>query len=105
MIVRKLGVPGHEELAMGAVASGGVCLLNEDVLRLGGPSQQTIEQVIAREQHELRRQERLYRGGNSTFPKRPMRECATCLLGFTLTSTDAALIEKSRRAHSQALVV
>src|ERR1700730_6629315 len=52
IIVRKLGVPGQEELAMGAIASGGVCLLNEDVIRIAGFSQQIIEQVITREQRE-----------------------------------------------------
>jgi putative phosphoribosyl transferase len=65
MIVRKLGVPGQEELAMGAIASGGVCLLNDDVIRIAGVSQQTIEQVIAREQREVERRKHLYRGKSS----------------------------------------
>src|ERR1700730_4603588 len=59
IIVRKLGVPGQEELGMGAIACGGVCLLNEDVIRTLGLSRQTIEQAIAREQRELERCERL----------------------------------------------
>src|SRR5258708_36492091 len=50
MIVRKLGVPGQEELAMGAIASGGVCFFNEDVIQLLGCSRKTIEQVVACEQ-------------------------------------------------------
>lgn len=68
-LVRKLGVPGHEELAMGAIASGGVRLLNQDVVRhlLGvGPGE--IEAVAAREQAELQRRERAYRGDRPQPP-------------------------------------
>src|SRR2546428_12931340 len=61
-VVRKLGVPGHEELAMGAIAPGGVRLLNEDVVALAGVSGAAIDQVAAREELEIRRRERLYRG-------------------------------------------
>jgi predicted phosphoribosyltransferase len=60
-LVRKLGVPGHEELAMGAIASGGVRVLNEDVIRRIPISQEAIERVTAREQVELRRREFAYR--------------------------------------------
>src|SRR5213595_2343255 len=55
--VRKLGVPGHEELAMGAIASGGVRVLNEEVVRQLGIPAALIEQVAAREGHELERRE------------------------------------------------
>lgn len=58
--VRKLGVPGREELAFGAVATGGLCVFNEPVIRSLGLSRGAIEEVIAREQKELRRRERLY---------------------------------------------
>ena len=61
-IVRKLGVPGHEELAMGAIASGGVRVLNQDVLRYIPLPQSVIDEVAAREQQELVRRERSYRG-------------------------------------------
>ena len=61
-LVRKLGLPGHEELAMGAIASGGVRFMNEDVLVSTRVSQATIDEVAAREQRELERRERLYRG-------------------------------------------
>jgi predicted phosphoribosyltransferase len=60
-IVRKLGVPGHEEYAMGAVASGGVRVLNEEVVRGLGLDDVAIERVAARELAELNRRERLYR--------------------------------------------
>jgi putative phosphoribosyl transferase len=61
-LVRKLGVPGHEELAMGAIASGGVMVMNEDVvgpLRIG---EATIESVAAAEERELARRDEAYRG-------------------------------------------
>jgi predicted phosphoribosyltransferase len=61
-LVRKLGVPGHEELAMGAIASGGVRVINQDVVRALGIPQAVIDAVAAREQQELERRERLYRG-------------------------------------------
>jgi len=62
-LVRKLGVPGHKELAMGAIASGGVRVLNEEVVRSLGVTEQAIERVTAREQRELERRESAYRGG------------------------------------------
>lgn len=62
-IVRKLGVPFEEELAMGAVASGGIFVLNDQVLRLFSISKETVEAVIAREQPEIARRELLYRSG------------------------------------------
>src|SRR6478672_10598215 len=61
-IVRKLGVPGFEELAVGAIASGGVRVLNQDVVRLLPNAEQVIEEATAREQIELDRRECLYRG-------------------------------------------
>lgn len=60
-IVRKLGVPGHEELAMGAIASGGVRVLNEDVLSFLPDSQSIVEVVSAIEREELERRELNYR--------------------------------------------
>src|SRR5215213_9716868 len=61
-LVRKLGVPGREELAMGAIASGGVRVLNDDVVRYQRISPETIDAVAQEEQRELQRRERLYRG-------------------------------------------
>jgi predicted phosphoribosyltransferase/dienelactone hydrolase len=61
-LVRKLGVPGHEEFAFGAIASGGVRVLNEDVVRELGIPAWMIEAVAAREGEELARRERQYRG-------------------------------------------
>jgi putative phosphoribosyl transferase len=62
-LVRKLGVPGHEELAMGAVASGGVRVLNRDAVDALLISDQQIETVAKREQRELARREFAYRNG------------------------------------------
>ena len=65
-LVRKLGLPGHEELAMGAIASGGVRVLNEDVVRRFRVSDDVIDAVAAEEEKELDRRERLYRGDRPT---------------------------------------
>src|ERR1700736_3888502 len=62
-VVRKLGVPGYEELAMGAVATGGVRVLNDRIVETLRIPDYIIETVTAQEQQELRRRERLYRGG------------------------------------------
>jgi putative phosphoribosyl transferase len=61
-IVRKLGVPGYEELAMGAIASGGVRVMNDDIARSFDFPQTVINSIARREEAELRRRERLYRG-------------------------------------------
>jgi putative phosphoribosyl transferase len=61
LLVRKLGVPGHEELAMGAIASGGVLLLDQDVSQRLRVPRQAIAEVIDREKRELTRREELYR--------------------------------------------
>jgi predicted phosphoribosyltransferase len=64
-LVRKLGVPGHEELAMGAIASSGVQLLNTDVVRAMHVTPQQVELAVRREEHELIRREREYRDGRA----------------------------------------
>jgi putative phosphoribosyl transferase len=61
-LVRKLGVPGQEELAMGAVASGGVRVLNEDVLHAARVSQADVDRITTTAMEELERQHRAYRG-------------------------------------------
>lgn len=62
LIVRKLGMPGWEELAMGAIASGGVRVINQEMLRRAGISQAAIEAIVAKELKELHRRELAYRG-------------------------------------------
>ena len=93
-IVRKLGVPGREELAMGAIASGGVIVLNDDVVRMLGISPAIIRRVAAREQDELARRERTYRGDRTPVDVR----------GKTVIVTDDGLATgSSMRAAIQAL--
>ena len=71
-VVRKLGLPGHQELAMGAIASGGVCVLNEDVVEALSIPSRVIEAVAARELRELeRREQRLPRASPPTRGARP----------------------------------
>ena len=62
-VVRKLGAPGHEEFAIGAIASGGVRVLNQEAIDLLGIRQSTIERITMRELKELNRREKMYRGG------------------------------------------
>jgi putative phosphoribosyl transferase len=63
MLVRKLGVPGHEELAMGAIASGGIRIVSDDVVAAFGIPDRMIATVAANEEEELDRRERMYRVG------------------------------------------
>jgi predicted phosphoribosyltransferase len=65
-VVRKLGVPGREELAMGAIASGGVRVVNEPVVRALGLSQADIDRVAHEEARELERRARAFRGGRES---------------------------------------
>ena len=67
-VVRKLGTPGHRELAMGAIASGGVRVLNEDVVRWYGIKAGDIDRVAQEEQRELARRESAYREGREPLP-------------------------------------
>jgi putative phosphoribosyl transferase len=80
-LVRKLGLPGHEELAMGAIASGGVRVLNDQVMSIARVSPETLEAVAAREQRELERREREY------LPDRPRPD----ILGRTVILVDDGL--------------
>src|SRR5919197_6202516 len=93
-LVRKLGVPGHEELAMGAIASGDVRVLNADVIRALGIPAHVIDSVAAREQEELLRRERLYRDDR---PAPAVRDRVVILIddglatGATMRAAAAAL--------------
>jgi predicted phosphoribosyltransferase len=67
-VVRKLGLPGHPEFAMGAIASGGVRVLNDDVVAWYRPSPADIDAVTRSERRELERRERAYREGRPSLP-------------------------------------
>src|SRR5207253_5991257 len=69
-LVRKLGVPGQEELAMGAIASGGIRVLNHELVEALGIPDRVIDAVAAREQQELERREQLYRDDRSAVDVR-----------------------------------
>lgn len=81
LVVRKLGVPGEEELAMGAIASGGAVVLNEAIVRSCRVSEKQLEQVMEREKWEMERREMLYRAG------RP----ATLIIGRSVVLVDDGL--------------
>lgn len=67
-VVRKLGVPTHEELAMGAIASGGKHVLNDDVIQQVNVSKEALAEVVAKEHGELKRREKAYREGRIALP-------------------------------------
>ena len=102
--VRKLGVPGHEELAMGAIASGGVRVLNEEVVRQLGIPAALIEQVAAREGHELERRESAYRDGR---PRPDVRDKIVILVddGLATGATMRAAVAALRRLDPARIVV
>jgi len=76
-VVRKLGVPGHWELAMGALASGGVRVLNPEVVQAAGLTEQDVEEATRREQEALEQQEAELRGGE---PPQPLEGRAAVLI-------------------------
>jgi predicted phosphoribosyltransferase len=67
-VVRKIGVPGHEELAMGALASGGIRVMNDDVVRQLAPRESVIEELTREEQKEVEQREQRYRGERTPPP-------------------------------------
>lgn len=98
MLVRKLGVPGQEELAMGAISSGGVCVFNNDVMDYLNISQEAIDKAVEREKAELERRESLYRGGRPA----PQLEGKTIILvddGLATGSSMRAAIMGLERLH------
>lgn len=103
-LVRKLGVPGQEELAMGAIASGGVRVLNYDIVETLHLSEAVIERVTARQQQELERRERLYRQ-NRPFPQ--LRDRTVILVddGLATGATMRAAVEAVKLHQPAAIVV
>jgi len=103
-VVRKLGVPGHEELGMGAIATGGVRILHEGIVREVGISPETIDAVSAREQAELERRERLYRGDRPA-PTIKGRTVVIIDDGLATGSTMKAAIQAVRQQDPRRLIV
>ncbi|WP_027716816.1 phosphoribosyltransferase [Desulfuromonas sp. TF] len=103
-IVRKLGVPGHRELAMGAIASGGVRVMNMDVVRSMGISEEQIEKVAAEETSELARRENQYRGDRN-FPEISGKTVILVDDGVATGATMRVAIKALREGGAQKLVV
>jgi putative phosphoribosyl transferase len=103
-IVRKLGVPGFEELAVGAIASGGVRVLNEDVMRALPNADETIESVTAKETAELERREQSYRDGR---PVPELRDRILILVddGLATGATMRAAVKALRQRGAAKIVV
>lgn len=104
LIVRKLGVPGHEEYAMGAIAAGGVMVLDHRVIAQLGIQLENVERVIHRENRELTRREELYRG-NRPPPEVAGRTVIVVDDGIATGSTMSAAIELLRKRKAGRIVV
>jgi len=103
-LVRKLGVPGQEEFAMGAIASGGVRVLNEQAVNTLRIPNSVIERVTAGEQQELSRRERLYRGDR---PSADVHDKTVILVddGLATGSTMHAAVKALRQKQAGRIVV
>jgi predicted phosphoribosyltransferase len=102
-LVRKLGVPGHRELAMGAIASGGIRVLNEDVVAWYGLPASVIDDVAREEQAELERREREYRDDR---PPLVLRDRVVLIIDDGLaTGSSMKAAVRAVRAHAPARIV
>ena len=104
LIVRKLGVPGHEEFAMGALASGGVRVLNDGLVAQLGLSPAQVEEVVEREADELFRRDRLYRG-ERPIPAVAGRPVVIVDDGIATGSTVSAAIQLLRQRGAAKITV
>ena len=103
-LVRKLGVPGHEELAMGAIASGGVRVINEDLVNYLGIPDEVIDAIAAVEQRELERRARAYRDDR---PEPDVKDHIVILIddGLATGSTMRAAAASLRQQKPRRIVV
>jgi predicted phosphoribosyltransferase len=103
-LVRKLGVPGYRELAMGAIASGGVRVLNDDVVGWYGIPDEMIDEVAREEQAELERRERVYRAGGAPVE---LRDRIIILIddGLATGSTMKAAVQAARKHQPRRVIV
>lgn len=103
-IVRKLGVPGHEELAMGAIAAGGTAVFNDDVIHDLHISKQAIEQVAEEELQELKRREKKYRD-NRPFPNITGKTVILVDDGIATGATMRAAIQALRQLNPASIIM
>jgi putative phosphoribosyl transferase len=103
-LVRKLGLPGNEELAMGAIASGGVVVLNEEMLEGIGVPDDIVREVAERELHELKRREKVYR---ADLPELDVNGRPVILVddGLATGSTMRAAAQALRKQEPRRLIV
>ncbi|AGU49207.1 putative phosphoribosyltransferase [Variovorax paradoxus B4] len=104
LVVRKLGVPGHEEFAMGAIAGGGEQVLDQDLVRELGIGAREVDEVVRNEQHELERRERAYRG-NRPAPDLHGRTAILVDDGLATGSTMRVAVRAVRRQAPARVVV
>jgi putative phosphoribosyl transferase len=104
LIVRKLGVPGHEELALGAIASGGVRVLNDDVVTSLGIPAHVVDEVTRREAVELVRRERAYRG-ERPYPALDGRRVVLVDDGLATGATMRAAVAAVRQRQAAEVIV
>lgn len=104
LVVRKLGVPGHEEYAMGAIASGGIKILRKDLIASLELPRSTVEAVVAQEAAELARREILYRGGRMHLPVAG-RTVIVVDDGIATGSTMLAAVQLLRQQHARYIIV
>ncbi|PRB80234.1 phosphoribosyl transferase [Pseudomonas sp. MYb185] len=104
LLVRKLGIPGHEEFAMGAIASGGSCYLDRDVIGELNISAGQVEATLQREQAELQRRSQVYRGSRA---EPDLQGCDVILVddGLATGATMRAAIDAVRAGGAQTVVV
>lgn len=104
MLVRKLGVPGHEELAMGAIANGNIQAINDDVVRSYGISKSAIQQEINRQHEELVRRNQIYR---ADMPARDLKHCTVILIddGIATGANMYAAIQTAKKQHAKKIIV
>lgn len=103
-IVRKLGLPGHEELAMGAIASGGTVFFNERLMSQFNLDRLSIKHVIDKEREELQRREHLYRG-SSPFPNLKGKIVILVDDGIATGATMMAAIEAIRNHQPTSIII
>lgn len=104
LMVRKLGLPFHDELAMGAIASGGVCVLNRDVVNLHGIDEATLTAVAQRELAELQRRQRVYRG-DRPWPDLRGRQVILVDDGLATGATMRAAVQAVRSQGAARIIV